>query len=111
MIEQNLQQAVSSALMSLYNINVAPETVVLQTTKREFEGDYTVVVFPYVKQARRSPEQLANELGAAVKASVAEVEDYNVIKGFLNFSVADGYWLQFVSQTAGRPNYGIKSAS
>ena len=97
--------------MSLYNINVAPETVVLQTTKREFEGDYTVVVFPYVKQARRSPEQLANELGAAVKASVAEVEDYNVIKGFLNFSVADGYWLQFVSQTAGRPNYGIKSAS
>ena len=62
MIEQNLQQAVSSALKSLYSIDAAPETVVLQTTKKEFQGDYTVVVFPYVKQARKSPEQLANEL-------------------------------------------------
>ena len=67
MIEQNLQQAVSSALLKLYNLTVDPSSVVLQATKKEFEGDYTVVVFPFVKQARRSPEQLANELGAAVK--------------------------------------------
>lgn len=108
MIEQKLQQAVSSALKDLYNIEVAPQTVVLQTTKKEFEGDYTVVVFPYVKQARKSPEQVANELGAAVKDAVAEISGFNVVKGFLNFSIADNYWCQFVSDKAGDTQYGLK---
>jgi len=110
MIEQNLQQAVSTALKSLYAIDADPETVVLQTTKKEFKGDYTIVMFPYVKQARKSPEQLANELGAAVKECVAEVADYNVVKGFLNLTVSDKYWLEFISQTVGEPNYGLKVA-
>ena len=111
MIEQNLQQAVSAALQSLYSIDAAPDTVVLQTTKKEFQGDYTIVVFPYVKQARRSPEQLANELGAAVKERVAEVTDYNVVKGFLNLSVSDSYWSQFIAQTACEPSYGLRTAN
>ena len=110
MIEQNLQQAVSTALKSLYTIDAAPETVVLQTTKKEFQGDYTIVVFPYVKQARKSPEQLANELGAAVKESVAEVTDYNVVKGFLNLTVSDSYWSQFIVETACAPTYGLRAA-
>ena len=108
MIEQNLQKAVSSALKSLYNIDAVPESVVLQTTKKEFAGDYTVVVFPYVKQARKSPEMVANELGAAVKELVAEVSDFNVIKGFLNFSVADSYWVSFVGERNGDTAYGLK---
>lgn len=108
MIEQNIQKAVSSALKSLYNIDAAPESVVLQTTKKEFVGDYTVVVFPYVKQARKSPEMVANELGAAVKELVAEVSDFNVIKGFLNFSVADSYWVSFVGDCGGNTGYGLK---
>ena len=108
MIEQNIQKAVSSALNKLYNIEVVPETVVLQTTKKEFTGDYTVVVFPYVKQARKSPEMVANELGAAVKEMVDEVSDFNVIKGFLNFSVADSYWAGFVNECNGNESYGLK---
>ncbi len=107
MIEQNLQQAVAGALKRLYGIEVSPDTVVLQATKKEFVGDYTVVVFPYVKQARKSPEQVANELGAAVKETVAEVADFNVIKGFLNFSVDDAYWVRFVSDEAADPDFGI----
>ena len=107
MIEQNLQQAVAGALKRLYGIEVSPDTVVLQATKKEFVGDYTVVVFPYVKQARKSPEQVANELGAAVKEAVAEVADFNVIKGFLNFSVDDAYWVRFVSDEAADPDFGI----
>ena len=78
MIEQKLQQAVADALNRLYSLEVSPDTVVLQATKKEFTGDYTVVVFPYVKQARRSPEQVANELGAMVKESVSEVAGFNV---------------------------------
>ena len=110
MIEQNLQQAVADALKRLYGMEVAPATVVLQATKKEFAGDYTVVVFPYVKQARKSPEQLANELGAAVKEAVAEVADYNVIKGFLNFVADDSYWVRFVTAEATDSNYGLKQA-
>jgi len=110
MIEQNLQQAVAEALKRLYGMDVSADTVVLQATKKEFEGDYTVVVFPYVKQARRSPEQLGNELGAAVKEAVAEVASYNVIKGFLNFAVADSYWAAFVDGQALNDGFGVKKA-
>ena len=110
MIENNLQQAVANALKSLYGIEAAPGTVVLQATKKEFEGDYTVVVFPYVKQARKSPEQVGNELGAEVSKSVAEVSGYNVIKGFLNFSVSDSYWAEFVDSKAGDASYGLSKA-
>ena len=110
MIETNLQQAVASALNNLYGIEAAPDTVVLQATKKEFEGDYTVVVFPYVKQARKSPEQLGNELGAEVCKAVAEVSGYNVIKGFLNFSVSDSYWAEFVNDKANDTAYGLRKA-
>lgn len=108
MIENKLQQAVSSALQRLYSIDAAPETVVLQSTKKEFEGYYTVVVFPWVKQARKSPEMVANELGAAVVEMVDEVSAFNVIKGFLNFSIADGYWTRFVEETLGNTQYGFR---
>ena len=110
MTENNLQQAVASALKTLYGIEAAPDTVVLQATKKEFEGDYTVVVFPYVKQARKSPEQVGNELGAAVSQAVAEVSGYNVIKGFLNFSVADSYWADFIDREAADTAYGLRKA-
>lgn len=111
MIENKLQQAVATALKNLYNIEATPESVVLQTTKKEFTGDYTVVVFPYVKQARKSPEMVANELGAAVKELVSEVSDFNVIKGFLNFAIADSYWAAFIGENRNNPNYGLKAAS
>ena len=111
MIEQKLQQAVADALNRLYSLEVSPDTVVLQATKKEFTGDYTVVVFPYVKQARRSPEQVANELGAMVKESVSEVAGFNVIKGFLNFEIADNYWIDFVSEKNLDTSFGFKKAN
>ena len=110
MIEQKLQQAVADALNRLYSLEVSPDTVVLQATKKEFTGDYTVVVFPYVKQARRSPEQVANELGSMVKESVSEVAGFNVIKGFLNFEIADNYWVDFVSEKNLDTSFGFKKA-
>jgi arginyl-tRNA synthetase len=109
MIDNTLQQAISTALNKLYGIEAAPESVVLQKTKKEFSGDYTVVVFPYVKQARKSPEAVANELGAAVKEALQDViADFNVIKGFLNFTVCDDYWLAFANSIANNPRYGLQ---
>ena len=86
-LTQQLQLAVCNALHTLYNIESQPQNVVLQDTKKEFDGDITLVVFPYVKQARKSPEMVANELGAALQQTVPEVASFNVVKGFLNLSI------------------------
>jgi arginyl-tRNA synthetase len=110
MIENEIQSAVSQALKDLYNIQVTPESVALQSTKKEFEGDYTVVIFGYVKQAHKSPMELGNDLGAAVMNVVPRVKSYNVIKGFLNFVVSDDYWQQFLGSIIKDGRYGMRSA-
>ena len=111
MIEYELQQSVSDALKQLYNHNVAPENILLQKTKKEFEGDFTVVVFPYVKAAKKSPEVVANELGEYVKTNLTNIESYNVIKGFLNFVVKTEYWLSFVKDNVCKSDFGYASAN
>lgn len=107
MIDNKLQKAVSEALKNLYNIDTPAENVVLQKTKKEFSGDYTIVVFPFVKQARKSPEMVAGELGEAVKNMLEEVSEYNVIKGFLNFTVSDGYWTSYADSISTDTHWGM----
>ncbi len=110
MIESKLQNAVAKVLGQIYNIEAEADKVVLQKTKKEFEGDVTLVVFPYVKQARKSPEAVAKEIGEAVLAEVPEVENFNVIKGFLNFEIQQSYWVDFVKQNAGEEKFGFRKA-
>ena len=109
-IVDSLTQSISQALKELYGVEQTPESIVLQDTRREFSGDYTLVVFPYVKQARKSPEAVAQEIGAYVQEHLAEVSGFNVIKGFLNFEVADNYWLRFVAERAAEESFGMKKA-
>ena len=111
MIDTLLQNAIATTLKNLYGLDVNSSDIALQKTKKEFTGDFTLVVFPYVKAARKSPEAVANEIGAAVKESVAEVEDYNVIKGFLNFVISDSYWIAFANRIAVDECFGLKKAS
>ncbi len=108
MIYSSIQETVSQALNKLYNIEASAESIVLQKTKKEFKGDYTVVVFPYVKQARKSPEMVANELGQYVKEALADVENFNVIKGFLNFEISDSYWTAYANTIATDDRIGLK---
>ena len=110
-IVTSLTQTISEALKSLYGIEQAAGDIVLQATRRDFAGDYTLVVFPYVKQARRSPEAVAQEVGAYVQQHMAEVSAFNVVKGFLNFEVADAYWLQFVAEKGGDTTFGLRKAA
>ena len=109
-ITDALTQAVAAALKSLYGIEQEAENIQLQETRKEFAGDYTLVVFPYVKQARKSSEAVAAELGEAVKQSLGEVSGYNVVKGFLNFEIGDQYWAQFIAERAGESRYGLTDA-
>ena len=106
-ITESLSTAISQALNHLYSINLPPCSIPLQETRRDFSGDYTLVVFPFVKQARKSPEAVANEIGDHVKEHHPEISAFNVVKGFLNFEVADGYWLRFVAERAGDARFGL----
>ena len=108
MINNLIKQAVSDSLKALYSVEIAKETIELQPTKKEFTGDVTLVVFPFVKAAKKKPEDVANEIGEAVKQKVEWIEDYNVIKGFLNFSIADKYWLNFLNENKCKENFGTK---
>lgn len=109
-ITDRLSAAIAEALKELYAIDVQTKDIVLQDTRKEFAGDYTMVVFPYVKQARKSPEMVANEIGAKLKELLAEVADYNVVKGFLNIVIADSYWLGFIAERVGDTGFGLVKA-
>jgi len=110
MIDTNLQQAIAQALNNLYGIASDADSIVLQKTKKEFSGDYTLVVFPYVKQARKAPEAVANEIGEAVLAALPnDISSFNVIKGFLNFTVCDSYWSSFANAIATDTRLGLQT--
>lgn len=109
MIDLLLQESVRKALNSLYSICVEAKDIVLSATKKEFTGDFTLVVFAYVKQAKKSPEQIANEIGEFVVNDCKDIERFNVIKGFLNFEVSQNYWLSFVDINKTKLTFGYKS--
>ena len=106
-IVDSITACVSRGLADLYSIAAEPATITLQETRRDFAGDLTLVVFPYVKQAHKAPDAVGAELGAYVKEHLEEVADFNVVKGFLNLCVADAYWFDFVAEHAADPHYGL----
>jgi arginyl-tRNA synthetase len=110
-IEAKITQAVILAVKELYRAETDEKTVQLQKTKKEFEGDLTVVVFPFAKMARKSPEQAANEIGEYLKSNEPLITEFNVIKGFLNLSIAQNYWLQTLSSIDKKADFGTTKAT
>ncbi len=105
-----IQGAVLKAIDQLYGQTAKPQMVSVNTTRKEFEGDYTVVVFPFVKMARKKPEQVGEELGNYLVEQVPEIKAFNVIKGFLNLSVEDAYWVKFLDSIYDDENFGQHSS-
>ncbi|HQV99431.1 MAG TPA: arginine--tRNA ligase [Bacteroidia bacterium] len=95
--ESQLKNTIASGLKSLYQLNVEASSIILQETKKEFEGDVTLVVFPYTKTAGKSPEQTAQAIGEFVGASDFPLESFNVVKGFLNLSVKKEFWKNYLA--------------
>ena len=88
----NLKQSTASCIHQLYGVQIQPEQVLVNATKPEFEGDYTIVLFAFVKQLGKSPEVLGNELGAAMLSAMPGIlTDFNIVKGFLNFSISNQF--------------------
>jgi len=96
-LQQTLATYIQNILLELYEYEIEIDSSLIQKTKKEFEGDYTFVVFPYVKAARKSPDQLAIEIGEKlIEKHTDFVRNFNVIKGFLNISLQDAIWLDIV---------------
>ncbi len=110
-LESILTQGVVETIQQLYSQSVTADNVQFQKTKREFEGDITLVVFPFVKMARKSPEQTAEEIGNAIKNQFPIVKSYNVIKGFLNLSIDTSFWMSQLEEMYADKNFGIKTPS
>ncbi len=107
MIADILKHQIAQALHNLYMVEVSDDQVDIEQTKPDFEGDFTFVVFPYLKQSKKGPEQTAQELGAYLLEQVEEVASFNVIKGFLNLVVAQNYWVNFLTQNYNTTNFGF----
>ena len=103
--------AAQAAVKALYGQDVPEKMVQLQKTRSEFEGSLTLVVFPFVKMARKSPEQTGQELGDYLVAHCDAVSKYNVVKGFLNLSIADEAWLGLLADIDADAHYGEKAAN
>ena len=104
-IEQHISGVVKAAVEALYG-EVADSQIQIQKTRKEFEGDYTLVVFPLVKMARKAPEAVATEIGEKIVASAEEFSSFNVIKGFLNLSLNGSFWKERFAEIATNERFG-----
>src|SRR5471030_1970531 len=105
--ELALKEKIAEGLLKLYSINISSNEITFQETRKEFEGDFTLVVFPFIKQSKKSPEVTANEIGEHVKANSGLLSGFNVVKGFLNLSLADTYWMEYFNEIGLKGNYNI----
>ncbi len=110
-IDRIIAQAVAHALKELYDIDVDAAGIVPETTKKEFEGNLTVIVFPWVKTARKAPAVVGKEIGDWLVENEPAVSRYNVINGFLNIVIEPGFWCSVLRHIEETPHYGITDAT
>lgn len=110
-MEKKLKEFVVAAIASLYGKQLSDELVQVQETRKEFTGDFTIVVFPLLKYSGKSPEVTAGEIGNFIVDNFIEVKEFNVIKGFLNLSLKDSVWIQFLRRISGDSKFGLLPVS
>jgi len=101
-----LQNAVADAVSALYQAPTEAVKVQINTTPAEFTGDYSVVIFPFVKIAKKTPDAAAQQIGQYLLEHVSDIQGFNVVKGFLNLEIFAGYWLRFLTDVASNPQFG-----
>lgn len=106
--EAQLQKAVIKAVKALYEQDITESQVTLQKTNKDFEGHLTVVVFPFLRISKKSPEQTGQDIGEWLVANTDLIDKFNVVKGFLNLSVAPSVWIELLSEINANPKYGTK---
>lgn len=107
-IESIIAEGVVKAVKELYGADVQADKVMPSATRKDFEGDFTVMVFPLVRMSHKSPEETGTEIGEWMTKNVPAIEKFNVVKGFLNLSVSATYWLNLLHGIAADPDWGIR---
>jgi len=110
-LEEKLMHSIMQTIEDLYGQRVEEKMVQLQTTKKEFEGDLTLVVFPFLKISKKTPELTASEIGEALVKNCDVVEKFNVIKGFLNLTINKNTWVDTLNVMLSNPLFGFKKAT
>ena len=111
LIEEIIKEKIAQAVFELYGQEISQESIQIQNTRKDVDGDFTVVVFPFLRISKKSPEQTANELGNLLKENVSEVSKFSVIKGFLNLSISSSYWINLLSEVSANQLYGFTTAT
>ena len=106
-LETTLLPEIQKIIAELYASDIDAKQIQLQSTKKDFDGDITLVTFPFLKISKKSPEETGKEIGEKVLAQIDIVKAYNTVKGFLNFEIADGYWLKQLATIDADSNFGI----
>jgi arginyl-tRNA synthetase len=109
-IEHFLSTTISKVINELFELSSNTNDIILQKTKKEFEGDFTLVTFPYIKAAKATPEKTGELIGEQLIKSNTSITKFNVVKGFLNFSLSNDFWLNEFKDISKTDNYGIKAA-
>lgn len=109
-IEITIAESVAAAIKALYGQEITTDKIQLQKTRKEFEGDYTLVVFPFLSMSRKRPEETAQEIGEALAAAQPLVASFNVVKGFLNIVIAHSYWMDLLRTIDSTEKWGVKEA-
>ena len=105
-LEITLAQSVAEAIKQLYGAEVATEKIQLQKTRKEFEGDFTLVVFPFLALSKKRPEETAQEIGEQLKNNLPIISSFNVVKGFLNLAIAPSYWVELLKHIDATDKWG-----
>ncbi|MEL6841933.1 MAG: arginine--tRNA ligase, partial [Bacteroidota bacterium] len=100
-----IQTAAAKAVQEVFDVEIAADTLPVQETRKDFEGDLTLVVFPLTKFKLGAPPQIGEKLGTALVERLESVTDFNVVKGFLNLSIGDAYWQSFVAEQQHREDF------
>ena len=105
-LEITLAQSVAEAIKQLYGAEVSTEKIQLQKTRKEFEGDFTLVVFPFLALSKKRPEETAQEIGEQLKNNLPIISSFNVVKGFLNLAIAPSYWVELLKHIDSTDKWG-----
>ncbi len=107
-MQEEMKSAVVEAIRALYEVEVHSDAIQLSATRKDFDGDQTILVFPLVRHVKMNPEALANQLGTYLKEHVKIIHDFNAVKGFLNVVFGEDYWTGLLQWVDERPDYGYK---
>ena len=109
--EINIRNIVKASLKSLYDFDAPENQIQIQSTRKEFEGDFTLVVFPFLRTSRKGPEQTAEQIGAYLVANADFITKFNVVKGFLNVSLSNTVWTEALKTALNTNEYGVHAVT